>query len=58
MKFIKRNVMSLKVNRLAPKDYKSKPAANIKKDSKCFFSYVNNKKKLGGKIGPLKDRCG
>ena len=50
----KRN-MSLKVNRLAQKDYELKLAANIKKDSKSFFSYVNNKKKLGTKIGPLKD---
>ena len=47
--------MSLKVNRLAQKDYELNLAANIKKDSESFFSYVNNKKKLGNKIGPLKD---
>ena len=50
----KRN-MSLKVNRLAQKDYELKQAANITKDSKSFFSYVNNIKKLGNKIGPLND---
>ena len=47
--------MSLKVNRLAQKDNELKLAANIKKDSKSLFSYINNKKKLGSKIGPLKD---
>ena len=40
---------------MAQKDYELKLAANIKKESKSFFSHVNNKKKLGSKIEPLKD---
>ena len=50
----KRNT-SLQVNRLAQNHYELNLAANIKKDSKSFFSYVNNKKKFDRKIGPLKD---
>ena len=46
--------LSKKVNNVALKDYETKLANNIKKDSKSFFSYVNNKKKLVKKIGPLK----
>ena len=40
---------------ISSKDYELKLAASIEKDSKSFFSYVNNKKKLGSKIEPLKD---
>ena len=46
--------LSKKINNVALKDYESKLANNIKRDSKSFFSYVNNKKKLVKKIGPLK----
>ena len=42
--------MSLKLNRLAQKEYELKLAVNIKKYSKSFFSYVNNKRKLGRKL--------
>jgi hypothetical protein len=52
---IKRN-LSQKINRIAQLNYEAKLAKNIKTDSKSFFSYVNNKKKLGIKIGPLKDQ--
>ena len=48
--------LSKKINKIAQKDYETKLANNIKKDSNSFFSYINNKKKLSAKIGPLKNR--
>ena len=35
------------------KDLEKKLAANIKKDPKSFYSYVNNKKSVKSKIGPI-----
>ena len=46
--------LSQKINNVALKDYESKLANNIKKDSKSFFSYVNNKKKLVKKNWSIK----
>ena len=42
--------LSKKINNVALKDYETKLANNIKKDSKSFFSYVNKKKKVVKKL--------
>ena len=49
---------STNANREAKIEFEKKLANNIKKDSKSFFAYVNNKQKCQDKIGPLINESG
>lgn len=50
--------LSKAANTKAKYNYEKKLADNIKKDTKSFYAYVNNKNSNSGKIGPIKDSQG
>src|SRR5215469_11059521 len=45
-------------NSEAKKQFEQNLALNVKKNSKSFYSYVNSKRAVKNKIGPIKDSTG